>query len=341
MPLIQWLLNLDARPLNENDEAALESTVLGPARWGAAAISATAALAASLLVTDREDFPAPQPPSVVDEDTGWQTTPQSAQTYALCLPRSVPPCRLGDEEIPAGSLSGQPDEDYWQTVPAPQFGPNYVGRPFADTDDPAGSLFGVPEESEYRPSSQQQSWLARAFVADDDLPITAAVTIIDEDYWAQPASWQQARSPLAASADDDLPVTASLIQDEDFWSQPVPWAPQTFRLALTISDDDLPVLSVDESDWRIPAPWATATRAAFLPTDDGDLVQVASGSFVADDDSWQAPRPWPTQPVAIVAFNDGAFVPQPPSTPWRMRPDDGDERLEIPGVHSLRPRGRR
>lgn len=89
----------------------------------------------------------------VDDDSWWSGVQTCFASIALAsllattsLSTAIAPTVWSQDEIP-GSLSGQPDEDFWQNPVAPV--PNTL-RLFQqwplDVQEPAGSLFGPNED---------------------------------------------------------------------------------------------------------------------------------------------------------------------------------------------------
>jgi hypothetical protein len=200
---------------------------------------------------------------------------------ACALPAPRQPV-LDVDDVPAATLRGQPDEDYWQNQVPPQAATLVVQLPLGDPEEiPAGVLRGEP----------------------------------DEDFWVNPTP------PVAASLYQRLPFldpeelpAASLYgqPDEDAWQPPLPpaitTAPRTFAL-----NDDLPVAAttsvVHEDDWPLPRPWPTSQPITFL---DPEELPAATLYGQADEDAaWQEPLPWPLPRVA--AFTDDEVLPTAPT----------------------------
>src|SRR5207237_3810892 len=102
---------------------------------------------------------------------------------------------LGDpEEIPAGSLSGQADEDFWWNPVPPQAASIYQRLPLGDPEElPAGSLFGKPDEdfwSNLVAPVAASNWWPQQFTFDVQEPAGQLFGQYDEDFWqgqVQPA----------------------------------------------------------------------------------------------------------------------------------------------------------
>src|SRR5207244_1042345 len=157
---------------------------------------------------------------------------------------------LGDpEELPAGSLFGQDDEDFWQNPVAPvaatiRWPQQYV---FGDQSDvPAGALkkFTSPDED---------YWLNPIFA----LPAVGGVT---------PASFYQSLPYLFDEATQQVPSAA---QDEDYWQSSVLPSQASFYQALPYSFDSGEmdfVNPLDEDFWANPVlPVQAANLGLYLP----------------------------------------------------------------------------
>jgi len=153
---------------------------------------------ASQLITDedywqnstapvQQTFNYPQPFSFDQSEIYPQVTFQPDEDFYIVSVQQqyAPPPQLftDPDEIPAGSLYGQPDEDFWLnwTPPVPQTfqWPN----PWFHQDDPAGSLYAPPDEVAWQPIIQQQ-WSFVQPITDDVIIVPQpAVFQPDEDYW--------------------------------------------------------------------------------------------------------------------------------------------------------------
>lgn len=216
----------------------------------------------------------------------------------LALVATSMPLRVSaDEQIPAGSLSGQSEEDVAPCTLPP--------RPTA----PVNAALYEPEE-------------------DDVIAFAAVATIVDEDYGTGPPRSQpwgifldlpyepdqedapalfgvpeedcgppaltRARSITAAlyapDPDDGLPVAApATVVDEDGWTQPLARRP-ALTLYTPDADEQLPAptapTAIDEDTWTPPLP-ATQRRAPQVVTDE-DFPALYG---VPEEDAWIAPVP--------------------------------------------------
>jgi hypothetical protein len=210
----------------------------------------------------------------VPEETEWQNRVRPVPPPSFqALPYGPEP-----EELPAGSLRGQPDEDFWQNpvaaVPAcpPRasggWPPALYGQlPYLPdpTEDPAGSPHGLPEEAEW------QNWVA---------PLSA--------------SFCQQFPYASAETAEVLPQAVSP-PEEDFWQNPVPYG---------TGQNPVPGLIPNVAACR-----GTALPLPYLP--DGEEIPAGSLYGVPEEFYWQNPVPpvpaamWQPMPyLGICGFDD-------------------------------------
>jgi hypothetical protein len=146
-------------------------------------------------------------PDSPDEDYWFQSilpVPVPASLYQR-LPYAV---SLRDvEEIPAGRLFGQDDEDFWQNPVAPVAASLYQRLPLGDPEElPAGSLFGQDDEDFWRnptaPVAASLKWPQQYLFGDQsDVPSGSLkkFNAPDEDYW------QNRVAPVQATLYQPLP----------------------------------------------------------------------------------------------------------------------------------------
>jgi hypothetical protein len=177
---------------------------------------------------------------------------------------------LGDpEEIPAGSLFGQPDEDFWENPVAPVVASNLWPQPFSfDVQEPAGSLFGQPDED---------YWLQ------DDLPQPVAASLFQRLPYA----------PDPADSDFVLPP-AAFVLDEDFWQNPAAPVPASLYQRLPLGDpEEIPAGKLfgqaDEDFWQNPV--APVAASNLWPQPFSFDVQEPAGKLFGqpDEDFWENP----------------------------------------------------
>ena len=128
-----------------------------------------------------DDVIVPQPnPFSPDEDLWRVTIPQVVTQSGLYLP--------DPENIPAGSLYGQFDEDFWVNPVAPISASLYQKLPLGDVEEiPAGSLYGVQDDINW-PVVSIPSWsyFVPNVFSTDEVVAPQVTNIINEDYWYQP-----------------------------------------------------------------------------------------------------------------------------------------------------------
>jgi hypothetical protein len=282
--------------------------------WGGATLCGVAVALAAAVVPVRpafaadDDFIAPAAPStIVDEDYATVAVPQPAPWLRLYLP--------DPEELPAGALFGQPDEDFWQNPVKPVPATLYQRLPLGDPEElPAATLFGTPDEDFWRPPIPAPSPpLVQPFLDDDVfVQAPAPATIVDEDFWLPSVPSPQTRPPVAFSDTDDLPVTvaAPTVVDEDFWLPPVSLPPRAPPLVFVDTDDPAGSLfgQPDEDFYLPPAPSAPWRCAPFLDTDE-IVPQPVPGQ--PDEDYWTLGPP----PVPAAMYLRLPYLPDPEEIP--------------------------
>ena len=91
------------------------------------------------------------------------------------------------EEIPAGKLHGQPDEDFWiNPVPRVVFQTFRRFNPNDVEEIPAGKLHGQPDEDFWINPVRPVGMLFRPFFPADDGAIVVPPFHGDEDFWINP-----------------------------------------------------------------------------------------------------------------------------------------------------------
>jgi hypothetical protein len=265
----------------------------------AAVLSITAlstALAANIQQVDQAEVPQPTT-TIVDEDYWQQCPPFPAVAIVYRALQFLDP-----EEIPAGSLYGQFDEDFWNNPVAPVAPALYQRLPLYDVEEiPAGSLYGQFDEDFWQnPVVPVQSVLYRSPVLGDQEEVPAGSLlngIPDEDFWLNPAK------PIAATLYQPLPyffdpvdyVTLSQpVQDEDFWLQqflpPPVIAANYLRLPYLPDPEEIPANSLvaanpDEDLWLAPLPKAPPPFLLQQSTFDSP---EAVTSYAVDEDFWSS-----------------------------------------------------
>jgi hypothetical protein len=185
---------------------------------------------------------------------------------------------------PAGSLYGQPDEDFWVNAVAPVAPSVYQRLPYLPelSDEPAASLarFSTPDE-DFWPPYAGASGGGQAYIA--QLLQTSLVLY-------QPL-------PIAAGESAEVPPQAVFQPDEDFWFNPVaPVAPGIYqRLPYLPEPTDDPAGSLrrqpEEDFWTnpvAPAPSVVYQRLPYLPEVSDDPAGSLAKFSTPDEDYWQA-----------------------------------------------------
>jgi hypothetical protein len=283
--------------------------------------------AATLVGQPDEDFPGPLPAPVQarnyvrlplgDQDSevpvlsGAPDLDEVWRNWVAPVPAAhrVPP-RIWDlEELPAGSLFGQPDEDFWVSGVPPVPPRNFLLFPYApDTEDvPVGFLFGVPEEDQFRPPPPWPPPIGRAFLADDEAPQPEAPTIVDEEPWGQPHPQATPPLPVHAFVEADEPPAGTLFgcpdADEQWrnWVAPVPAT--LGRLYLPDPDGEIPAGALtgqpDEDFWVSgvkPVPPKNSIVVPFLYPYQPDVEELPAADFFGQpDEDFPGPLPAPVQ----------------------------------------------
>ena len=167
------------------------------------------------------DLPVPPPPLGPEED------------FVIIAPQVNPwraPLFVEQDEIPAGSLHGQPDEDFWQNpvepVPASLWQPLPLLWDAQETVPPI--IFATPDEDFWsNPTSPQPATVYQKLPLGDveELPAGSLYGVPEEEYWQNQAKPLHAvlyqRLPYLADT-DELGQFVPLGIDEDFWQNQVP-----------------------------------------------------------------------------------------------------------------------
>ncbi len=223
----------------------------------------------------------------------------SGSFIRLTIPSGIPPVIYlgGESEIPAGSLYGQPDEDFWQNPVAPTPVTIYQPLPLGDPEEiPANSLHGQPDEDFWQnptaPVPFTFLW-PQPYIFDQDEQFTGLHGQPDEDYWQ---NWV-APTPVIFTwpqpyiFDQDEQFTGLFGQpDEDFWSPQLPPQPQVLQPA-AFRDDDIIVpqpvtFTPDEDFWANPVAPLPVTFLWPQPYI-FDQDEQFTGLHLLDEDYWQ------------------------------------------------------
>jgi hypothetical protein len=198
------------------------------------------------------------------------------------------------EEIPAGKLYGQPDEDYWVNSVFPQAYPTPSTKAFSDDEIIASIPFQPDEDYWQNPVFSAPYYFGRIYFPDsDDVPAGSLHGQPDEDYWQNRVapvppifSWPQ---PFSFEQHENA---AGLYgqPDEDFWLnwvRPVPplfqW-PQPYQFE---QDENAAGLygQPEESIWTPRIAPAVYPNLYKIFSDD-DVIVAQPVIFQPDEDTW-------------------------------------------------------
>lgn len=282
--------------------------------------------------SDEDQFVAPPIVPISDEGGGWWVgISKCAATIALAATISAASfsagvaqaVQLGHQDDPAGNLSGQPDEDFWQNPVPPVKASNLVILPIGDPEEiPAASLHGQPDEDFWIPTPQPTISPPKIAFSDDDVIVPQPIIFQpEEDYWLNYASPVASRfGPLYLPDAEEIPAGSLFGQpDEDYWQNrvaPVPLSllwPQPF-----IFDVQEPAGNLfgqpDEDlwqNWVRPVPAALAWPNPWQFDQDENAAGL-HGQF--DEDFWTNPvRPVSYVPPISAFRDEDLIVPQPPA----------------------------
>jgi len=190
-----------------------------------------------------DDLPQGTPAGVPDDDqNSWWSGAQksfavvaiAATLAAASLSTQVAAATAGpsDEQIPAGQLHGQPDEDFWQNPAAPIAASLEWPQPFSFEQNESPTLNGQPDEDFWQSGvAPIASYPPPIVFRDDDVIGTPPTSIhTDEDFWINPVAPVPATNGHLYLPDpEEIPAAGLRGQpDEDFWQNPV--APQVAAL---------------------------------------------------------------------------------------------------------------
>lgn len=282
---------------------------------------------------DTDEFAAPVTAGQ-DEDYWQPVRPIPASLYQRL------PYLPDVEGIPAGSLFGQYDEDFWRSGVSPAWWTNLCPQQFSfDVQEPAGSLYGQADEdcwqNPVRPVQPSMRFALPLGDQDDVYPTTPATLATDEDFWQNKVAPVQAslfRSPAFRDA-DEIPAGFLYGQaDEDCWENPVRPVQASFYQQLPYlfdaGDFARPNL-VSEDFWSNPAIPVAANVYQRLPylfdpveiasTQSGTALPAGLSLVAAENDptaSAQVSQPGGSRPARRRAR--GAFPSVPPPIPHTL-----------------------
>ena len=303
----------------------------------------------------------------LDEDL-WINPIAPAVGRSEAAPRPYLP-DLGDD--PAGSLHGQPDEDYWVSgvrcqvpgttlnaamnplfpVPCSLFPLPYLPEP---TDDPAGSLHGQPDEDYWvsgvpplRLAAQVPGTTLNAamnalfpvpcslfplpYLLDaEEVPAAALYGQPDEDVWKNavaavpPAIWQ----PLPIGVGESAEIVPQLVlpPDEGFWGNPAQTVCRMWQVA-------------GRSNPTYDLPPTTYQTLPYLPDPTDDPAGSLHGQ--PDEDYWGLgagawglgkPPTVGVNPQSLAPSPQTLYLPEPTDDPAGSLHGQPDEDYWIPGM---------
>ena len=269
--------------------------------------------------SDEDQFVAP--PSVQFDDGGhwWAGMQACGATLALAATLAASAfsaqvaqaVQLSQQDDPAATLSGQPDEDFWQNPVAPVKASNFVSLPLGDLEElPAGSLHGPAEEDFWiNPVAPVPGKFSPLYLPDpEEMPASSLHGQPDEDYWQNPVrpspfslSWPQ---PFLFDVQESA---GSLFGPEEEYAIPTQTWTQP-RAPVVFSDDDVAVQQpaaplVSEEDSFVAKPWSISSPGqAFM---DDDVIAPQAAPFAPDEDYWQFfPTQRPSTPTSILGDDD-------------------------------------
>lgn len=306
MPLIQWILQNKGAPAAEGyDEGSELPVTVG--RRSSSAIAATL-LAASLGCANQwveDDFPAPQPTPIADEDSAPVVAPSVVSLARLYLPDA------GDDFV------SQVDESDWQQyIPPPLRWSALLTA--ADDDLPVTPAASLEVENYAQVWPQQVAPRLPVIVSDDDIPAGSLYGQPDEDYETRrpvQAPW----STVPAYLPDTDEVLSFLTVDEETSPVAVPRQSATLALYQPDPDDFASVVAVSATSDDDPAVVQLLSvypsRALYLP-DAQDEVTTPAPPLPFDEEQWLPPPQYPVPPApAVVAYEDEAQLVGPPPGP--------------------------
>jgi hypothetical protein len=298
-----------------------------------------------------DDLPQASAPSVIydESDSWWGGVQKCAAAVAIAATlviaaastqASIEAASLGGaDDLPAGQLYGQPDEDFYQPPPAWPVVFEYPQSWSFEQNEPAGSLAGQPDEDFWQnpvapvvwPNACPQPW---SFEQNENA--AGLFGQPDEDFYEPPPPWPIVFIyPQQASFEQNENAAGLYGQpDEDFYEPPPAW-PVSFQYPQPWAFDpseivpaSAPPLVPDEDFWAnpvAPVPGSNFQRLPYLP----DVEELPAGFLHGqpDEDYFVqpvAPVTWPNQYPQPWSFDQSEIVPaavvfQPDEDYW-IRP---------------------
>ncbi len=258
-----------------------------------------------------DDLPIAAAPLQIDDESSdwWGGVQKCFTTIALATVLATAAASTAiastlqwQDEIPAGSLYGQPDEDFWQNPVVPVPASIYQRFPYLPDPEeiPAGGLFGQFDEDFWAlgpPSVPAKIYQSLPYLPDaEEIPAGKLFGQADEDFWKNavapvPATLQW---PQQWTFDVQEPAGNLFGQaDEDFWNNPVRPVPATLLpLQQWPFDSQEPTLfgQYDEDFWVNPVRRVWAYPPPLVFSDD-EIVVPQPAAFIPDEDFWVNPVP--------------------------------------------------
>jgi hypothetical protein len=188
---------------------------------------------------------------------------------------------------PAGSLYGEPDEDFWNNPVAPVRALFVWPQPWQFEQNEPPPQIHVEEEF-YQPPRPQNAWTwTKAF--SDDSEFAAVVFVLDEDYWINRVAPVPLTFAPFSPFDPTLDVTTAPIAPpvDDSWLNPVFPSALTFQpfspFDTTVELPVPPPAPPEEDFWFNPVAPRTLTFSPFYGFGT-DVVELSLG--IPTEDYW-------------------------------------------------------
>lgn len=217
----------------------------------------------ALYIPDAEEIPANTLHGQPDEDLWLGSPPFAGATYQPNRPLYLPD---PEELFLSGAVSILQDEDFWVNPVAPVPNTHKLAYPYLpDAEEiPATTLSGQPDEDYWLLGSLpfSQTWVPNHPVYLPDPEELPARAVMDEDYWqlgSAPlsATWVLNR-PLYIPDPEEIPAHG--VVDEDFWMQGLlpPIVVASHKLELPYTPDVEEAISItapaNEDYWLLGQP---------------------------------------------------------------------------------------
>lgn len=285
------------------------------------------------------------------EPAGTLSGTPEEQDWLPAIPSLPPIVRpITDDEVFAFPTISV-DEEPW-FAPPPQVSIRWPNPWTFDEQEPAGSLFGVPEEGEWFAPVPPPPPIVRPFAAEDEIPRPPAPTLgVDEEPWFPPPPTAPIRWPHPWSFDEQEPADALFgVAEETEWFAPPPQAPLHWPWPWRFDEQEpagvlfgvpeesewfapvprviVPPLAVIADEDFAPAPTLVAEEDVSLPTVpvplqlglrpwEADAQQFVPPPAVlgVDEEPWLPPIPVPPLPLPHLWFGDEEVVAEVPPAP--------------------------